>query len=95
MTVYVYRKGKVVKRGSRADAGAAPYVISDIMDPIQHMATGRMHDSKAAFRRDTKASGCVEIGNDSCLTKPRQHIPLDRRQRREDIRRSLYELRNK
>ena len=96
MTTYVYRNGKVVKRGSKQDTGSnAPYVISDIMDPLQHMADGRMYDSKRRFREATKAAGCVEIGNDSALTRPRQHIPLDRRQRREDIRRSLYEARNK
>lgn len=95
MTTYVYRKGKVVKRGSRADTGAAPYVISDIMSETRHMATGRIHTSKSEFRKDTKASGCIEYGNDPALYRPKPYIPLDRGKRREDIRRSLYELRNK
>lgn len=71
---------------------SAPYVISDTMNPVKHMGTGRMIDSKAKFRADTRASGCVEIGNESI--KPRQSIPLDRGQRREAIKRAVYELRN-
>lgn len=74
------------------DISAAPYVISDTMNPTKHMGTGRMIDSKSKFRADTRASGCVEIGNESI--KPRQHIPLDRGQRREAIKRTIYELRN-
>jgi hypothetical protein len=41
-----------------------PYVISDHMEPTKHHATGKVHDSKSQFRRDTKAAGCVEIGNE-------------------------------
>jgi hypothetical protein len=97
MTTFVYRKGKVVKKGSARDVDGtdAPYVISDHMDQLQHMATGRFHESKSEFRKDTKRSGCVELGNDPVLTRPRAYIPLDRRQRREDIKRSLYEARNR
>ena len=78
------------------DVRSAPYVISDTMAPLQHMATGRFHDSKAAFRRDTKLSGCVEYGNETAaLLKPRKQIPMDRGKRREDIRKALYEARNR
>lgn len=69
-----------------------PYVISDHMDPVKHHATGRIHDSKSQFRKDTKASGCVEIGNE--MGKSRKPIPLDKRQRRDDIARTIYNLRN-
>lgn len=74
------------------ERGSAPAVISDTMAPIKHMGTGRVLDSKARFRADTKASGCIEIGNET--PKARQPIPLDRRSRREAIARSIYELRN-
>ena len=70
----------------------APYVISDTMAPIKHMGTGQYLDSKSKFRAATKASGCVEIGNESI--KPRAPIKLDRGKRRDDIRKSIYELRN-
>lgn len=70
------------------------YVISDEMAPTRHMATGKYHTSKAKFRADTKASGCIEYGNDSSLYKPRQRIPLSREKRVEDIKRTIYDLRN-
>lgn len=72
----------------------APYVISDIMPETRHMATGRFHTSKSEFRKETKAAGCVEYGNDSSLTRPRKPVPLDRGKRRDDIRRAFYEVRN-
>ena len=72
---------------------SAPFVISDSMAPTKHMATGRLIDSKAVFRSETKASGCIELGNEAI--KSRAPIKLDRRQRREDIQRSIYQLRNK
>jgi hypothetical protein len=70
-------------------------VISDTMDLTRHMADGRFYDSKHRFREVTKAHGCVEIGTDTSFLKPRKPIKLDRRQRRDDIRRAIYDLRNK
>lgn len=74
------------------DRGRAPNVISDNMDPTKHMGTGEILDSKAKFRRATKASGCVEIGNEPI--KPRAPIKLSSEQRREAIRKAIYDLRN-
>ena len=68
------------------------YVISDTMEPIKHHATGQILDSKAKFRSATRAAGCVEIGNETI--KPRKPIELNREQRRNDIRKTIYELRN-
>lgn len=68
------------------------YVISDTMPATKHMGTGRIHDSKARFRADTKASGCVELGNESI--KPRAPIKLDSGKRREAIQKSIHQLRN-
>lgn len=76
----------------RATKSNAPYVISDAMEPTKHMASGRMIDSKANFRRETKVTGCVEIGNEPI--KPRRPIVLDRRERREAIQRTVHQLRN-
>ncbi len=70
------------------------YVISDTMSLTRHMANNRMYDSKSEFRKATKAAGCVEIGNDPALTRPRKPIPLDRNKRRDDIRKTIYNLRN-
>ena len=76
---YVFRKDKrgrvrlVDKRRAaplvRAD-DARVYVIGDVMEPAKHMATGRIHDSKAKFRADTRATGCVEAGNDPAIRRP-------------------------
>lgn len=98
MTTYVLRKGKLVEKHLAAPlvANGAPYVISDIMEPTRHMATNRYYTSKAKFRQATKASGCVEIGNDvGPLLQPRKPVRLDPAKRRDDIRRTLYELRNR
>ncbi len=81
-----------VKCYRHVEKGSAPSVISDTMAPLRHMGTGRVIDSKAKFRADTKASGCVEIGNEQ--VKPRAPIKLDSGQRRETIRKVIYDLRN-
>jgi hypothetical protein len=46
------------------------YVIGDVMEPLRHMATGRIHDSKSRFRADTRATGCVEVGTDPAARRP-------------------------
>ncbi len=75
--------------------GSGPYVISDEMPLTRHMADGQHFTSKSKFRANTKAHGCIELGNEiPTLTRPRQPERLDRGQRREDIRRTIYELRN-
>ncbi len=99
MTTYVLRKGKLVEKALAAplhEGEQSTYVISDIMEPTRHMANNRYYTSKSEFRRATKAAGCQEFGNElPTLLKPRQPVKLDRAKRREDIRRTLYELRNK
>jgi hypothetical protein len=73
----------------------APNYISDHMAPTRHMVDGKMYDSKVAFRRATKAAGCVEVGNETAaMVKPRAPVVLDRGQRREAIKRSIWELKN-
>jgi hypothetical protein len=54
------------------------YVISDNMDALKHPATGRVIDSKAEFRRDTRAAGCVEVGTDPAAARPQpRHVPSE------------------
>ena len=96
---YVYRPNhpKANSNGMvRADIAPArtqgPYVISDTMPALKHMGTGNIIDSKARFRAETKASGCVELGNEPI--KPRKPIRLDKRQRRDEIRRVVWNLQN-
>lgn len=75
---------------------SSPSIIRDNMDATKHMANGKMYDSKSEFRKATKASGCIEVGNDSSIInpKPRKFIEPNRRERREDIKRAIYQLKN-
>ena len=71
---------------------------SDHMEPMKHMAlpygTAPI-DSKSKFRKITREMGCVEVGDQThVLTKPRKPIKLDRKQRRDDIKKALYQHRN-
>lgn len=69
--------------------------ISDHMEPTRHMVDGKYYTSKAAFRAATKRAGCIEVGNDTKgLTKERTPIKLDRRKRREDIKKAISDIRN-
>jgi hypothetical protein len=97
MTVYLIRNGELVEKHLAEPLvvkNAAPGVISDIMPETRHMASGKYHTSKSKFRAETKAYGCVEVGNDSSMLRPRKPITLDRGERREAIRRTIYQLRN-
>lgn len=67
--------------------------ISDTMEPTQHMVDGKFYTSKAAFRAATKAAGCIEIGNETKhVLKKRDSIKLDKRKRRDDIRKAINDL---
>jgi hypothetical protein len=68
-------------------------VISDTMVPLKHHGTGKVIDSKRAFSAETRAAGMVELGNEPI--RPREPIKLDKRQRVEDIKRTIYELKNR
>lgn len=91
---YADEDGFVEKSLLYVEGSDAPYVISDTMDATRHMATNRMHTSKAAFRADTKASGCIEIGTETKHVLTPKPVVMDRSKRRDDIRRTIYELRN-
>lgn len=70
----------------------APYVISDVMEPTMHMASGRIVDSKSQFRKMTRESGCEEVGNDM---PPRLKEPEKVRPVGPDIKRAIEELRGR
>lgn len=68
---------------------------SDTMEPTQHMANGRYYTSKKKFRDETRARGCIEVGNETnTILKKRAPVKLDRRKRREDIKKAIHQLRN-
>lgn len=43
----------------------APMIISDTQAPFRSMATGRIHDSKSAYRAELRAHGYREVGNNA------------------------------
>lgn len=96
MPTFVMRKGELVDARTAPPLvqihGSAPYVISDAMSPTLHHADGRTYESKRQFRDVTRAHGCVEIGNER--QTPRAPAKLDKRKRREDIKRALWQVKN-
>ena len=94
--VYVMRNGRLVPK--RLTTPPEPerriHVISDTMPPLKHMATGRVHDSKAAFRADTRATGCDEVGTDPAAFRTRRHEPSTH-EIAMDVKRALAELRSR
>lgn len=97
MTTYVFRNGELVEKHLAEPlviSGAAPNVISDIMPETRHMASGKFHTSKSQFRAETKAYGCIEVGSDASILRPRKPVVLDRGERREAIKKTIYDLRN-
>ena len=94
MPTLVYRNGELVDKniaGPRHASDRAPAVISDAMPPLKHMATGRILDSKSAFRADTRASGTIEVGNDPAGYRPPPKP--EPKGVRDDVQRAIAELR--
>lgn len=92
MPTFVMRDGALVEKNKETENNS-PYVISDEMDATRHMADGQFYTSKKKFRQATRDANCVEIGNED-VTRPRKPVTLDRRQRREDIRRAIHDIRD-
>ncbi len=93
MTVYVYRSGKLVDRniaGPR-DSGPVKGVISDTMPAMRHPITQKLMDSKSRFRAETRAHGCVEVGND-VQRDTRRMDGFDSPSRKADIAHAIREL---
>lgn len=70
----------------------ALYVISDTMDHLKHPGTGMMIDSKAEFRRHTRASGCLEVGTDPAASRERTRVTVTEAEIVQDVRRAIAEL---
>lgn len=68
--------------------GAGFHIIRDDMSPIRSMASGKMHDSKSVYRRELKAMGCVELGNDRVERRPVAAPPV-----RDAMRQAIQQLR--
>ncbi|MEJ0094544.1 MAG: hypothetical protein WDN46_14250 [Methylocella sp.] len=89
---FVFRDGKMVRKEDAEPLDGGFHLIRDGMEPLRHMADGRVYDSKSAFRHATKAAGCCEVGDH--VFKPRAPIKLDRRERVDAIKKTIYDIRN-
>lgn len=92
MTTYVFRDGRLVPKQEAAPLRRV-HVISDTMAPAKHMGTGRVHDSKAKFRADTKAMGLDEVGTEP--VRPSRRLEPDTHDIVNDIKRAIAELRSR
>ena len=52
-------------------------IIGTDMESKIHPVTGRRHTYTTGFRRDTKAAGCVEVGNDPSYIDPQPRKMMD------------------
>lgn len=101
MTTYVYRPthpeadqfGFIEKTLDYLSTNSSAYYIPDEMAPTAHMCSGKLFTSKKKFRNETKAYGCIEVGNDYSR-KGKSMVKLDRRERRDHIKQAIYELKN-
>lgn len=82
--IQVPRNAKPDPRHLRSDL-PAPRIASDVMDPVQSQADGKMYDSKSAIRRSYKVHGVEEIGNDPARLRPFVRPKTDRRVIRDTI----------
>jgi len=58
----------------------SPAVISDYLpggiNGLYHHGVGKKIDNKSGFRRATRESGCIEVGNEMAATKQRPQAEL-------------------
>jgi hypothetical protein len=92
MTTYVLRNGRLMEK-HQAPRRSVASVISDTMDALKHPGTGELIDSKAAFRAATRASGCLEVGNEPMRPQPRPEPRMS--EIADDVKRSIAQLRSR
>lgn len=89
--LYVYRNGKFIE-ADECVSQSHHHVIVDSMNATQHPCDGKYYDSKSAFRRVTKAHGCVELGNDKIPRRKASYDDLEASKTvRADISKTLGE----
>lgn len=56
--------GHFISRDSKRSDLSAPMIISDTIGAVQSQLTGKFYDSKSSLRKEYKAHGVREMGND-------------------------------
>lgn len=58
----------------------SPYVVSDYLpggvNGLFHHGAAKKIDNKAGYRRATRESGCIEVGNEMSATRHRPKVEL-------------------
>lgn len=72
------------------ESNRAHYVQQDTMEPLRHPSTGEVYDSKSAFRRQTKALGLEEVGNDWRGKEPEYFVPERRSLKTRELVEKLF-----
>jgi len=88
----VYRRVQEEK-AKRSDL-PMPMVIGDHMSATEHPCDGKIYESKSAFRRVTKANGCIEVGNDPQRFRKPKRPRTDRMAIRETVAKAINRVKN-
>lgn len=101
-STFVIRNGRMVDKRHAAPLNISTdprvYVIGDVMAPAKHPGSGKVYDSKARFRADTRAMGFVEAGTDPAIRRdpgPRGRMTAgwgDQASAAADVKRAIQEL---
>ena len=74
----------------------APYVVSDNLpggiNGLFHHGVNKKLDSKAAYRRATKDSGCIEVGNERIESSVREDVTMNRDVIESGVNDALHQL---
>ena len=95
---YVFRAGAVVHKEfapALHASNSAPNVIRDGMDETWHPANGKRYESKAAFRKATRAAGCCEVGDQKDFGGRKAPPVLSKERRARDIKTAIEQLRGR
>lgn len=78
---------------ARANGLAVPMVITDTMDPVEHV-DGKFYTSKSQYRAVTKAHGYIEVGNDPARHKRQPKPKPDRKAIKEAVAKAVAQHSN-
>lgn len=89
--------GEVIERGAflarqplpKRSHLPTPMIATDTMEATQHPCDGRFYTSKSRFRAETRAHGCIEVGNDPARLRPKSKTKPDTTSNRAALERAL------
>lgn len=90
-----YKTAKLVEIAPDAQAPQAQshYVIKDETEPFVSQADGRVYTSKSSYRKELKARGLIEVGNEKGYLQSATKAPnVPTREYVDTIKRSAREI---